>query len=88
MVPIITEEAKAKLEENTNQIINIIKKIDDHLERLAVASGVASQIIETISQNKAEKIGMIEIIKQYFHEEGMAERIIKAFIIQEAEKDE
>jgi len=84
----ITKEAMAKLDENTNQIINIIKKLDDHLERMAVASSVTSQIIEAVSQNKAEKVGMIEIIKQYFYEEGMAERIIKAFIIQEAEQDE
>jgi len=84
----ITQEAMAKLEENTKQIINIIKKLDDHLERMAVASGVTSQIIEAVSQNKAEKVGMIEIIKQYFYEEGMAERIIKAFIIQEAKQNE
>ena len=84
----ITKEAMAKLEENTKQIIDIIKKLDDHLERMAVASGVTSQIIEAISQNKAEKVGMLEIIKQYFYEEGMAERIIKTFITQEAEKDE
>ena len=88
MVSMITPEALAKLNENIVQIISIIKKIDNHIKRMSIACSVASTIISEISQNTAEKIGMIETIKQYYFEIGLPERIRPELMKQEAEKDE
>jgi len=84
----ISQEAMAKLNENTNQIINIIKKIDNHIKRMSVACSVASTIIDEISQNNAEKIGMTETIKQYFFERGLPKRIMSEIKAEEAKQNE
>jgi len=84
----ITPEAMAKLDENMAQIIEILKKIDNHIDRVAVTCGVVSTILDEMIENVAEKIGAVETIKQYFYERGLPKRIMSEIIKQEAEQNE